>query len=276
MPKPVADPVEASAPGWGPPDRDFFARPGLDVARDLLGARLTRRAQDGLVTVRITEVEAYQGELDPGSHAFRGPSARNQVMFEEPGRLYVYRHLGLHTCMNIVCGPTGEAAAVLLRAGEVVAGEQVARRRRLVSGSVTRPVDLARGPARLTVALGVTMADYGLDLLAPDSSLTLEVPTTLEVPAPRGGAPADTQPVATAPAAGPPPEARFTPAGGPASGMGWPVPAGAISSGPRVGVSGAGGDGAHFPWRLWITGDPAVSAYRAAPPPRSRSGPRSR
>ncbi|WP_093183370.1 DNA-3-methyladenine glycosylase [Sanguibacter gelidistatuariae] len=220
------------------PDRAWFARPGIDVARDLLGAHLTRRDPGGDVTVRITEVEAYQGEQDPGSHAFRGPSPRNQVMFGEPGRLYVYRHLGLHTCMNIVCGPDCKAAAVLLRAGEVVAGEPVARRRRLAAGAVTRSVDLARGPARLTVALGVTMTDYGLDLLDPDSALSLEVAT--------------------------------------ASGTGWRLPDDAVSSGPRVGVSGAGGEGALFPWRLWITGDPAVSAYRAAAAPRSRSGPRSR
>ena len=230
--------------GWHQPDRSWFARPGLDVARDLLGAHLTRRSADGDVTVRIVEVEAYQGELDPGSHAYRGLTKRNEVMFGVPGRLYTYRHLGLHTCMNVVCGPEGQAAAVLLRAGEVIAGEPLARARRLAAGTVTRPVDLARGPARLTVALGVTMADNGRDLLAPEGEMSLLV---------TGPGCAESAP--ELPTSGTDP---------------------AVSSGPRVGVSGAGGDGALFPWRLWLTGDPAVSAYRAATPRRSRSGPGSR
>ena len=233
------------------PDRDWFARTGLEVARDLLGAHLTRRGPDGDVTVRIVEVEAYQGEQDPGSHAFHGRTARNEVMFGAPGRLYTYRHLGLHTCMNVVCGPEGQAAAVLLRAGEVIAGEPLARGRRLAQGTVTRPVDLARGPARLTVALGVTMADNGRDLLAPGSEMTILVPG-------RGSA----EDAAVGPASG-------TAHGAQSAGA-------AISSGPRVGVSGAGGDGTRFPWRLWLTGEPAVSAYRAAPAPRPRSGSRSR
>lgn len=242
--------------GTAHPDREWFARSGLEVARDLLGALLTRRSPEGDVTVRITEVEAYQGEQDPGSHAYRGRTSRNAVMFGEPGHLYTYRHLGLHTCMNIVCGPDGEAAAVLLRAGEVVAGEPVARRRRLAAGVVTRSVDLARGPARLTVALGVTMADYGRDLLDPDSTVTLEVATVQ---------------IASDVTVRPDQDAshelgstvrRDVPA----------VPDAAVSRGPRVGVSGTGGDGTAFPWRLWITGDPAVSAYRTAPAARSRSG----
>lgn len=273
----VAHRGTATAPGWWQPDRAFFARPAVVVARDLLGARLTRRAPDGVVTVRITEVEAYQGEQDPGSHAFRGPSPRNQVMFAEPGHLYTYRHLGLHTCMNVVCGPVGEAAAVLLRAGEVIAGEGVARRRRLASGAVTRPVDLARGPARLTVALGVTMADYGLDLLAPDTALRLEMPAAAGAPGHVVGAVLEH---GTAQGGTTGLRARTAPADGqatcPAADVGLRLPDDAVSSGPRVGVWGPGGDGALFPWRLWITGDPAVSAYRAAAPPRSRSGPRSR
>lgn len=233
--------ASADAPGWTP-DRAWFARPGLEVARDLLGALVTRRAPEGDVTVRITEVEAYQGEQDPGSHAYRGRTSRNAVMFGEAGHLYTYRHLGLHTCMNVVCGADGEASAVLLRAAEVVAGEPVAWGRRAAAGSVTRAVDLARGPARLTVALGVTMADYGMDLLSPDSTVTIELPRA--------------------------PGTERATAG--------PVPDDAVSRGPRVGVAGAGGDGTLFPWRLWITDDPAVSAYRRAPLPRSRSGPRSR
>ena len=247
-----------------PPEREWFARSGLDVARDLLGAVVTRRSPDGDVAVRITEVEAYQGERDPGSHAYRGRTSRNAVMFGEAGHLYTYRHLGLHTCMNIVCGPDGEAAAVLLRAGEVVTGEPVARRRRLAAGTVNQSVDLARGPARLTVALGVTMADYGLDLLDPASPVTLELPASPQLRGVIGGPGPDVGRVA-----GAGPESR------PAS-CGQAVPDDAVSRGPRVGVSGAGGDGTAFPWRLWITGDPAVSPYRAAARSRSRSGPRSR
>ncbi|WP_036967409.1 DNA-3-methyladenine glycosylase, partial [Promicromonospora kroppenstedtii] len=117
------------------PVREFYARPVVDVARDLLGATLSRRTPDGTVTLRITEVEAYDGTNDPGSHAFRGPSRRNETMFGEPGHLYVYRHLGLHHCANVVCGPDGTASAVLLRAGEVTGpgpeGVALARTRRL-------------------------------------------------------------------------------------------------------------------------------------------------
>ncbi|MFI2363525.1 DNA-3-methyladenine glycosylase [Promicromonospora sp. NPDC019610] len=162
------------------PARRFFDRPVVDVARDLLGATLTRRTADGAVTLRLTEVEAYDGTNDPGSHAFRGPSRRNETMFGEPGRLYVYRHLGLHYCANVVCGPDGTASAVLLRAGEVTgpgpAGVALARARRLASGVVRTDRDLARGPARLTVALGLDLSDDGADVTDPEGGVVLEVP----------------------------------------------------------------------------------------------------
>ncbi|MEV0893466.1 DNA-3-methyladenine glycosylase [Promicromonospora sp. NPDC050262] len=162
------------------PARPFFDRPVVDVARDLLGATLTRRTADGAVTLRITEVEAYDGTNDPGSHAFRGPSRRNETMFGEPGRLYVYRHLGLHYCANVVCGPDGTASAVLLRAGEVTGpgpdGVALATTRRLASGVVRAERDLARGPARLTVALGLDLADDGADVTDPEGAVVLEVP----------------------------------------------------------------------------------------------------
>jgi DNA-3-methyladenine glycosylase len=140
--------------------REHFARNALEVAPDLLGAFLEH---DG-VRVRITEVEAYLGEVDPGSHAFRGPTPRTATMYGEPGRLYVYFTYGMHTCANIVCSPHGEASAVLLRAGEVVGGVEVARRRRTTSKT---DADLARGPARLTVALGIPLTADGADLFAP-------------------------------------------------------------------------------------------------------------
>ena len=109
----------------------------------------------GRVAVRLTEVEAYAGPNDPGSHAFRGRTPRTEVMFGPPGHLYVYFTYGMHWCANIVCGPDGEcASAVLLRAGEVVAGRRPrAPARRAAAGR--RDVDLARGPARLARALGL-------------------------------------------------------------------------------------------------------------------------
>lgn len=153
--------------------RDWFDRPVLEVARDLLGATVTVVRPDGEVTVRLTEVEAYGGPEDPASHAFRGRTARNDSMFGPGGRLYVYRHLGLHHCANVVTGPPGTPAAVLLRSGEVVAGAGLAAARRSVAGVVRRPVDLARGPGRLAVALGLTLADDGLDLLGPGAHVVL-------------------------------------------------------------------------------------------------------
>ncbi len=128
----------------------------LEVAPLLLGAAFTH----GGVTVRLTEVEAYDGPHDPGSHAFRGRTRRNEVMFGPPGHLYVYFTYGMHHCCNVSCGPEGEPSAVLLRAGEVVDGIETARSRR--PGSTDR--DLARGPARLCRALAIDLAENGLDL----------------------------------------------------------------------------------------------------------------
>lgn len=160
------------------PDRSWYARPVLEVARDLLGATLVRRTPQGSVALRLTEVEAYDGATDPGSHAFRGRTARNATMFGEPGRLYVYRHLGLHYCVNVVCGPAGKASAVLLRAGEVISGADLARSRRLASGVVRSERDLARGPARLAVALALALPDDGADLTDPAGDVVLEAATT--------------------------------------------------------------------------------------------------
>ena len=129
----------------------------VDVAPRLLGGLLHGRG----VTLRLTEVEAYAGESDPGSHAFRGPTPRTQIMFGLPGALYVYFSYGMHVCANVVCSPEGEASAVLLRAGEVVEGIELARERRTTSSSDR---DLASGPARLCVAMGITLADGGNDL----------------------------------------------------------------------------------------------------------------
>jgi DNA-3-methyladenine glycosylase len=151
-----------------PLTRSFFDRPVLDVAPDLLGRVVAFSSPEGTVAVRLTEVEAYDGESDPGSHAFRGRTRRNAAMFGPPGHLYVYFSYGMHWCGNLVCGPADRGAAVLLRAGEVVQGLEVARRRR---PAARRDADLARGPARLMTALGVTGADDGADACAPAGAL---------------------------------------------------------------------------------------------------------
>ncbi len=126
---------------------------------------------EGTVAVRLTEVEAYSGEgTDPAAHSHRGPTPRAAIMFGPPGRLYVYFSYGVHWCANVVVGPEGVGSAVLLRAGEVVVGEELARTRR-PSARVAR--DLARGPARLTAALGIGPDDRDADLLDAASPVRL-------------------------------------------------------------------------------------------------------
>jgi DNA-3-methyladenine glycosylase len=132
------------------------------VAPALLGARLVSELGDARVAVRLTEVEAYMGAQDPGSHAYRGLTQRTRVMFGPAGFLYVYFTYGMHWCANVVCGPDGSASAVLLRAGEVVEGLDAARLRR---PTARRDADLARGPARLTSALAIDGAQNGADLI---------------------------------------------------------------------------------------------------------------
>ncbi|HEY9477052.1 MAG TPA: DNA-3-methyladenine glycosylase [Microbacteriaceae bacterium] len=142
-------------------DRTLLLGRSLEVAPLLLGAILTCDSDEGSVSLRVTEIEAYHGSDDPGSHAFRGKTKRNSVMFGEPGHLYTYFTYGMHTCANVVCSPEGTASGLLLRGGEIIEGIELARRRRSTS---KRDADLARGPARLTVALGITLADGGADL----------------------------------------------------------------------------------------------------------------
>lgn len=142
-------------------DRSWLARPALSVAPDLLGCVLTRTGPEGMVAVRLAEVEAYEGGDDPGSHGYRGRTPRTEVMFGSAGRLYVYFSYGMHWCANLVCGEDGTASAVLLRAGQVVDGLELARARR---PSARTGDELARGPARLAAVLGLTGADNGLDL----------------------------------------------------------------------------------------------------------------
>jgi DNA-3-methyladenine glycosylase len=128
-----------------------------EVAPRLLGAHLTTTVAGATVTVRLTEVEAYHGRgtgpvPDPGSHARMGPTARNATMWGEPGHLYVYLSHGIHSCVNVVCGPDGVAGGVLLRGAEVIEGAQIAFGRRPAART---PRDLARGPGRLGDAVGL-------------------------------------------------------------------------------------------------------------------------
>jgi DNA-3-methyladenine glycosylase len=158
--------------------RSFFDRQILEVAPALLGQVIEHDMGEGLVAVLITEVEAYAGAVDAASHAYRGPTRRNEVMFGPPGHVYVYSTYGMHFCANLVCLPEGTAAAVLLRAGRVLTGAPIARVRRASTRSVPGPArtgpadrDLARGPARLCQALGIDRALNGADVCDPASSL---------------------------------------------------------------------------------------------------------
>jgi DNA-3-methyladenine glycosylase len=215
--------------------RDFFARPSVEVAPDLLGCVLEHATAEGLVAVKLTEVEAYAGASDPASHAYRGQTARNAVMFGPPGHAYVYFTYGMHFCVNLVClgaqGPAGQkgASAVLLRAGAIVAGEDLARARRTRAAAprgsaVVTARDLARGPARLCQALAIDRALDGADACLASSPLRVR------------------------------------------TGAGTPPRSAKIVSGPRVGVSSA----ADIPWRFWLEGDPTVSVYRPAAPRRRK------
>ena len=157
------------------PDRDLFAQAATIVAPLLLGSVLRHHTDEGVVAIRLTEVEAYLGVgNDPGSHAYRGRRKRNATMFGPPGHLYVYFTYGMHACANVVCSRDGVASAVLLRAGRVIEG---------VSGAVTRRQgtrettigrrDLARGPARLTRAMDLTLRHDGADVLSLPFELLL-------------------------------------------------------------------------------------------------------
>jgi DNA-3-methyladenine glycosylase len=266
----------------GPPWDALAGRDVVAAARALLGCRVTA----GGVTVRLTEVEAYAGSGgDPASHAYRGRTPRNAVMFGPPGLLYVYFTYGMHWCMNVVTGPPGEAAAVLLRSGAVVDGLDTARARRTAKprraapgaaarsgsadpdaataagASADRPEragsdgarsggagsdtasadseasgsrrvgtgttrsgppadrDLARGPARLTMALGIDGTANGALLFDPAAAVRLD---------------------------------------GPAE----PVDPARIRTGPRVGISVA----VDTPWRFWLDGEPTVTPYRRLVP----------
>jgi len=204
-------------PGFHDATRGFFARDPLSVAPALLGCILRRTDADGTVAIRITEVEAYAGELDPGAHSHSGISARNAVTFGPPGHIYAYFSYGMHWAINLVTGAEGQSRGCLIRSGQVVEGVELARARRSVTRSSAIPDrELARGPACVAQAFGVGTANNGDDLFGGEWRVWIP----------------------DAPLAEPP------------------------AVGPRVGVSGPGGDAEEFPWRFWIAGDPTVSAYK--------------
>ena len=162
--------------GGGPPvadpPREWFARPTIDVARDLVGCALV---VDGgtpeAVVARIVETEAYLGTTDPASHAFRGPTPRAKVMFGPAAHLYVYFTYGMHNCANVVTEADGVAGAVLLRAAAVEEGVATVSARR---GEATPAAALLRGPGNLCRGLGISRADDGIDLLDPGSRVHVE------------------------------------------------------------------------------------------------------
>ena len=171
--------MRAPAVELSPEAVSLLSRDSLEVAPALLGAVIAVACPEGSVAIRLTEVEAYRGEEDPGSHAFRGLTARNASMFEAGGCIYVYFTYGMHHCLNIVTGPAGLSRAVLLRGGEVVDGIELARARR-PAARVDR--DLARGPARLCSALGLDRSDDGTLLGGPGSRISLTLPEAQRAP----------------------------------------------------------------------------------------------
>jgi DNA-3-methyladenine glycosylase len=166
-----------------PFDRAPLERPAPEVAPDLLGALLVRDLPEGRIVVRLVEVEAYDGAGDPASHAFRGQTERNAVMFGRAGHAYVYFTYGMHFCLNVSCRPPGRASAVLLRAGSVVDGLELARERR----PTLAERDLARGPGRLCRLLGVDRSQNGADLCRAAGPLRLAAGPPVDVALVRSG-----------------------------------------------------------------------------------------
>lgn len=142
--------------------KSFYARDALTVARELIGCLFVRQTRAGRLALRLVETEAYRGSIDPGSHGYRGPTPRTATMFGPPGRLYVYFTYGMHWCVNVVCAREGVCEAVLLRAGEPVAGIEAMRAAR---GGIRNDRLIASGPARLAQALGIDRRNDGASLL---------------------------------------------------------------------------------------------------------------
>ncbi|MGA9363179.1 MAG: DNA-3-methyladenine glycosylase [Bacteroidota bacterium] len=155
-----------------PLPRSFYLRPTITVAKDLLGKYLVRRLQDRLLIGKIVEVEAYLGEKDPASHAYRGKTKRNEVMFMEGGHLYVYFTYGMHFCCNVVTEEEGKGRAVLLRAVEPLEGIEVMRKNRSFDADRKDHWNLTNGPAKLCEAFGIRREENGADLTKIELFLT--------------------------------------------------------------------------------------------------------
>ena len=153
-------------------DRAWFDRPALEVAPDLLGARLVHASPTGVVAGRIVEVEAYAGPEDRAAHSSRGRTPRNAVMFGPPGHLYVYFVYGMHHCINVVCGPGSKPEAVLIRAVAIDEGTDLARARRGWS-KIGAPLPLAAGPGNVAAAFGIDRSLNGADLTTGPVWVTL-------------------------------------------------------------------------------------------------------
>lgn len=199
-------------------NRGFFARDVLEVAPALLGCVLQRNDDEATVAIRITEVEAYAGERDPGAHSYRGMTKRNKTLFGPPGHLYCYFTYGMHHAINVVVGQLGQPHACLIRAGEVIEGAEVARKRREQKPRKVPLLEhgLARGPGCVAQSFGVNLTNDGDDLFAGQWRFFV----------PRDGAVLPHE------------------------------------VGPRVGVSGPGGDAAAFSWRYWLANTSSVSTYK--------------
>ncbi len=207
----------------------------MEAARGLLGAHLVRDAGGERRVARIVEVEAYAGPEDRASHARFGPRSRARSMYGAPGLAYVYRVYGMHTCLNVVAGPAGSPAAILLRAALPLAGAPAMREARVARAIATRAADrrdpvaaaarlarvpgdrLARGPGNLAAAFAVVLGEDGSDLLDPGASLRLE-------PCPEAERPRT------------------------------------VTAAPRVGVAYAGGGWSDLPWRFVVAPAPSALA----------------
>lgn len=143
-----------------PLPRSFYTRNTVKVAGDLLGKYLVRRTDDGDIVTRIVEAEAYRGSDDPASHAYKGKTPRNELMFGEAGFSYVYFTYGKHHCLNVTTEREGDPGAVLIRAVEIIDGLELARKNRETNSIV----NLSNGPGKLTKVLKISKTHNGIDL----------------------------------------------------------------------------------------------------------------
>ncbi len=141
-------------------DRDFYVRDGLTVARELIGKKLIHRSAEGMTGGLIVEAEAYMGAVDAAAHSFKGRTKRTEIQYADGGRAYIYMIYGMHICFNVTANVVDVPEAVLIRALEPTDGIELMMRRR----NKKSPWELCNGPGKLTQAMGITIAHYGVDL----------------------------------------------------------------------------------------------------------------